>query len=908
MRIKQLKGVISLILLAILGLSFTVAVHAVPEASIQRSITTSVGTQISQNNVDRLLEKGQLLYQESRFNEAVVLFEEAAKIYHSNNDLIKEALAGNYIALAYEKLGEWEKAKTAIATSLSLLKAQSSSNNEITQVLARIYNTKGQIELATGQTENALISWQEAFKLYSKIKHETGIIGSKINQAQALRTLGLYHQALKILEDIQESLKEQPNTLTKATALRSLGNTYRLIGKLEASQQVLTESLAIAKQLNSSQDISATLLSLGNTEKAIGNSKRQYQNNIVEQSPLIAICQKNSSEGEVTQHYRTAAKYYQEAAEKSPALISKTQAEINSLRVLLEAGELVNPQEIEVIKSKISQLPATRSSIYATVNFVQSYTCFQEKNKQHDSWLTEIVPLLNSAIQQSETLEDKRAQSYALGTLGQVYEYHQEWDIAKKYTNSALNIAQKINADDIIYQWNWQLGRIFTRTGEDKQKAIAAYQEAFKSLQNIRSNLVTLNPDIQFVFREEVEPIYRKLVDLLLQPSTPVDGGERGEISQKNLQQARDVMESLQLAELDNFFQDACLNAKPVKIDRVDRTAAVIYPIILPERLDVIVSLPEKSLRYHSNIIPQTQLEATIEELQKYLRDRTRTRLTQQLSNQFYRWLIQPFVSDLTEIKTLVFVLDGSLRNIPMAVLYDDQQKYLLEKYAIAIAPGLQLIEPKTLPQKLNALIAGLSEEREFQGNKFSALENVPNELKAIDSVIPSEQLLNNQPLFNTNNLQGKIKSNNFNVIHLATHGQFSSNPEQTFILTWENAINVRDLDNLLRSVNPNIDKNIELLVLSACETATGDRRAALGLAGVAVKAGARSTLATLWQVRDQSTSALMTEFYQQLKKNPQITKAEALRLAQMKLWDNQEKEWKRPYFWAAYVLIGNWL
>ncbi|MGA9380519.1 MAG: CHAT domain-containing protein, partial [Phormidium sp.] len=153
-----------------------------------------------------------------------------------------------------------------------------------------------------------------------------------------------------------------------------------------------------------------------------------------------------------------------------------------------------------------------------------------------------------------------------------------------------------------------------------------------------------------------------------------------------------------------------------------------------------------------------------------------------------------------------------------------------------------------------------------------------------------------------------KIKSNNFNVIHLATHGQFSSNPEQTFILTWENPINVRNLDNLLRFINPNTDKNIELLVLSACETATGDKRAALGLAGVAVKAGARSTLATLWQVKDESTAALMTEFYQQLKNNPQITKAEALRLAQKKLWDNQKKDWQPPYFWAAYVLIGNWL
>lgn len=901
MRKKHLKGIFSLILLAILGLSFTVVAHALPEIQIQRGINTPTVIQISNVDADRLLEKGQLLYQESRFSEAVRFLEQARKFYNSNNDLVKQALVGNYLAAAYEKLGEWEAAKKAIGTSLQLLKSQSTSNPEVSQVLARIYNTKGKIELASGETENALASWQEAFKFYSKINHENGIIGSKINQAQALKNLGLYNQALKILEDSEISLKKQPNTLIKATALRSLGNTYRLIGKLETSQKVLLESLAIVQQLNLPQNISATLLSLGNTKKAIGNSKRQYQANIVEQSPLRAICQKTSSEAEVIQHYQTAAKYYQQAADKSPSSIGKTQAEINRLRVLLEIGKLVDPEELQKIKYQLTQLPASRSSVYATVNFVQSYTCFQQKTNQTNSWLTEIVPLLNTAIRQSKILEDKRAESYALGILGQIYEYNQQWDIAKQYTNSALNIAQKINADDIIYQWNWQLGRILTQTGEDKEKAIASYQEAFKSLQKIRSNLVTLNPDVQYIFREEVEPIYRKLVDLLLQPN-------QGVISQENLQQARNVMESLQLAELDNFFQDACLNAKPVKIDQVDRTAAVIYPIILPERLDVIVSLPGKSLIYHSNIVPQSQVEITIDTLQSYFRDSSRTKAIQPLANQLYRWLIQPFESEFTEIKTLVFVLDGSLRNIPMAVLYDEQQKYLIEKYAVAIAPGLQLIEPKTLPQKLNALIAGLSEEREFQGNTFSALENVPKELQAIQSVIPTEQLLNDRPLFNQDNLQTKIKSANFNVVHLATHGQFSSNPDETFILTWENVINVRDLDKLLRFINPNIDKNIELLVLSACETAAGDKRAALGLAGVAVRAGARSTLATLWQVNDESTAALMSEFYQQLKNNPKITKTEALQLAQKKLWDNQEKDWKRPYFWAAYVLIGNWL
>jgi CHAT domain-containing protein len=145
-------------------------------------------------------------------------------------------------------------------------------------------------------------------------------------------------------------------------------------------------------------------------------------------------------------------------------------------------------------------------------------------------------------------------------------------------------------------------------------------------------------------------------------------------------------------------------------------------------------------------------------------------------------------------------------------------------------------------------------------------------------------------------------------VVHIATHGQFSSDPEGTFILLWDRVLNVRELDNLLRPTNRLESEIVDLLVLSACETAAGDKRASLGLAGVAVRTGARSTLATLWQVNDESTAALMGLFYQKLSENPAIAKAEALRQAQLELWKNIAQDWQVPFFWASYVLVGNWL
>jgi CHAT domain-containing protein len=128
---------------------------------------------------------------------------------------------------------------------------------------------------------------------------------------------------------------------------------------------------------------------------------------------------------------------------------------------------------------------------------------------------------------------------------------------------------------------------------------------------------------------------------------------------------------------------------------------------------------------------------------------------------------------------------------------------------------------------------------------------------------------------------------------------------EETFILTWDNRINVKELGAILQTREQDIDNPIELLVLSACQTAQGDRRAPLGIAGVAVRSGARSTLATLWSVDDKSAAEFMVEFYRQLAKS-KVTKAEAIRLAQLKLL--QQREYSNPFYWAPFVLLGNWL
>jgi CHAT domain-containing protein len=465
-----------------------------------------------------------------------------------------------------------------------------------------------------------------------------------------------------------------------------------------------------------------------------------------------------------------------------------------------------------------------------------------------------------------------------------------------------LEIAQSLNAPDIAYQWQWQRGRILRATGQSVA-ALQSHRAAFTTLQSIRSNLVATPTDVQFSFRERVEPVYRDYVDLLLQTAGTSDAQPKARPkAQSLLEQARFVIESLRVAELDNFFRTACLEGQTISLDAVQQTdAAVMYPIILRDRLDIILKLPQQPLRLYRSAVSQIELERTLEQFRTALEQPFTAPEGRQLGQRLYDWLIAPMQADLdlASINTLAFVLDGPLRSIPIAALRH-QNQYLLERYTIALSPSLRLLNPQPLQQRgFNTLAAGLTEER----HGFSALSFVGAEINKIQAEVSSRVLLNQD--FTTTQLQAQIIQRPYPIVHLATHGQFSSNAEQTFLLAWDRPINVNELSALLKQQETTEETPIELLVLSACETAQGDQRAALGLAGIAVQSGARSTLATLWSVDDESSAALIGPFYRQLAQG-QRSKAEALRQAQLSLLQNPK--FRHPRYWAPYVLLGNWL
>ncbi|MEG3437586.1 CHAT domain-containing protein [Pannus brasiliensis CCIBt3594] len=867
-------------------------------------------------NPPALVQQAKTGYQNGRFAEAARDWRTAAEAFAGRGDTLNQAMALSNLALTYQALGEWEKAARSSAESLDLLQNFPETPDR-DRVLAGTLDIQARGQLAIGRPTAALENWQKAALLYQKLDDRDGAARARIDESRALQALGLYPRARDTLLDVlgidrspatpvATGLPEGRTRLSipvQILALRELGGVFRAIGENDRSRLVLERALQLSRESGNEEESGDIYLSLGNTARVVGDS--QPSRSGIETDCLASVDRKTDF------HARAAACYRQ--AESTPRRATRVRSLLNQLSLSVQKGKWSEIERlIPAIDTELPRVPPDVPAINERLNYVQSLICLRTeidptpggpvatvaRQCRRDSGLEtapaslrvpswgEIEGIARIAYDRAETLGNERALANALGYLAGISQQTGDLPRARQLTERALQILAPLNSPETSYLWQWQMGQLYRQQGRIPE-AIAVYNLAFDNLQALRQDLAGTSRERQFSFRDSVEPVYREFADLLLQGETP---------SQENLKSARNVIESLQLAELNNFFQEACLETQSGPIDAIDPRAAVFYSIVLPDRLAVILSLPGQPLQYYATPVASSSVEGTFEDLFADLGLYVSSEDPLKPRQKFYDWMIRPARERLKEggITTLVFVSDGILRNLPVAALHDGQQ-YLVEQYDLALTPSLQLLSPgSSVLGRRDILAGGITESR--QG--FAALPGVKQEVSEISGIAPTEVLLDEQ--FTRSRLRGSIESRSFPIVHLATHGQFSSRADNTFLLTWDERINVKDLDRLLERPDP-----IELLILSACQTAVGDKRAALGLAGMAVRARAKSTMATLWAVQDRSTAELMTEFYRVLKQSG-ATKASALRQAQLTLL--KDKRYQHPYYWAAFVLVGNWL
>lgn len=727
-----------------------------------------------------------------------------------------------------------------------------------------------------GHFIQAVRHWESASKRYLTQKQPQGRVRALYAWAKDLQNLGRYPLALKKLHTALNLTPDIASVDMHAKVLDSLGQVYMRIGDADTARQYLNAGLEIALS-SSFDDIQAALLiSLGN----------------------LAMWEKRADAG--LEYYRQSAALAQRI--KNSGL--EARAQINMARVYYETGQYT---QALVLLSQASEAlrgqPDTHSKAYSLTAVGRLYSrIFAQKADilPENQTLQLAFETLRAASTISAALDDRRTSSYVLGYLGNLYESRQRFKEALQLTNQAITLLQNLYAPEMLYQWHWQAGRLLASSNELK-KAISAYQRAANQLEQVRNDLLALCPTCaRPSFRQRAEPVLLELANLLLRRSETLNDDQK---VQNDLKTARDYMEQLKILELQDYYEDECITAtaaKQTSLDQILRNTAVIYPIPFAQNMQLVVSFPQRMRRYRTQV-NEDELRRVVNRFRSSL-EQPRTRQHRYYGAKLYEWLIRPLQTDLDAlaIHTLVFVPDGMLRTIPMAALFDsERQQFLIEQYALAVTPGLSLTAPRPMPREnVRILISALT--RAVRGQP--ALKYVPREIQAIQNLY-ANTLLENED-FTFDNMAKEYSQHFYTMIHVASHGEFHGDPTRTYLTAFDGKITLNAFRNV---IEPGLhrEKAVELLCLSACQTAVGDERAALGLAGVGIQAGARSVLASLWFIDDESSAELVTAFYEQLQ-NRSLSRAQALQNAQLQLLQN--RRFRHPVHWAAFMLIGNWL
>ncbi|MDH3641020.1 MAG: CHAT domain-containing protein [Gammaproteobacteria bacterium] len=675
--------------------------------------------------------------------------------------------------------------------------------------------------------------------------------------ADIYRQQGKNNAALDTLNRVQALVETED--ASAATQLR-LGGVYYGLGLYEESEAALSKARQSESRLRPDEQV-ALLLDLGNVQVERGTFSK------------------------AADYYAAAAVAARQADRKD----LEARARLNVLRAKLDGKDLSEfDTQISQIEPIIEGVPSahTRRPLYLSLG--DMYRRGIAEFGYPDSWSENAYLALSKAMDTQSPAE----LGYANGFMGRLYEDFERYDAALVLTRKAIFHAQQARADEQVYRWEWQAGRILKATNriEDAQ---SAYQRAVYELDEVKPNFALGS---RRTFNQLVSPVYTEYADVMLRRTA---GMSAGPSKQQQLSDVRDLLETLKAAEVEDYFANECV-AKVRAQDAAnvaDAGAAVIYPVFLDERTEILVEAGG-TLAQFTTSVGRNQITATIRRLRVNLERSTSGTAYLRPAQQLHEWLITPAQAfiDSANIDTIVMVPEGALRTIPISTLHDGES-FLVERYAVATTPGIQLTKQLQVAETDNLLVGGLTES--VQG--FAELPNVDREINTIEAIYPGKTI--RDATFQLSTVQSELEAGGYSVAHFATHGEFSQDHSKSFILTYDDKLTLDGLQQVLDRRDQ--AQPLDLLVLSACKTAAGDDRAALGLAGVAVQSGAQSALASLWYISDAATAELIENFYTALQ-TPKTSKAESLRKAQLALLNTER--FQHPSFWAPYLLVGNWL
>jgi CHAT domain-containing protein/lipopolysaccharide biosynthesis regulator YciM len=801
----------------------------------------------------------------------------------------------------------------------------------ISSVYAHPQIQEAQLAFEKGHFEESVQHWQKV--LDETIQNSSQHFKAQINLAKAYQALGFYEETCKTL-------------LATLPSIKKIGN-YEEICKTLIIKKILDEVDKLENKefqveiLNGLGDFHIAIQQTGKAKKCLDKAE-SIAKEIGNQLLLAEVLNKQGNLRIVMVNYTDAIENYEKSLRlvtENPTLTAKVS--LNLAQTITQADSPENAKKkLKDILETVNNLPASHLKSFGLISLSHLVPQIEQEFEELKPWLFWHIAyngLLN-AKESAEKTQDTRALSYVYGSLGKLYETRQRYEEAMRLTRKALFLIQQedfatplqslqnnpcdktkaktlLPMPEMAYRWYWQLGRLFKAQGK-REKAINMYQFAVEHLNIIQHRLIFKGYRSQpgDLFREIIAPVYLELVDLLFERAK--QAAKVGKDDQTDLKRVQETLERLKEYEIKQFLElGPCAQIRRSTPEERNplleqSKAAVLYTILLNDsNLKLLLNLDEQLYPF------------TIDVLGKHVKEKVtlfKEGLTTpsykkndkefwQLASDMYQWLIARIEAKLVEhkIKTLIIVPDGELRTIPFAALYDENNKqFLIEKYALAIVQALNITDfQKSLPPNPQIFLGGVSKAVQ----DFSPLPNVPKELRNIQALYKNPVPLFLDEKFNIVSLKNKLTKTSYHIIHFASHANFGSNLNNTYLLTFDGRLNLNQLEKLVKHSLDQSESSMELITLSACETAQGEGRAALGLAGITLKAGARSALASLWQVNDGSTSELMQHFYQGMTKD-KLSKAEALQQAQKKLLKHENEDYQHPHYWAPFILIGNWL
>ncbi|KAB8317449.1 tetratricopeptide repeat protein [Tolypothrix campylonemoides VB511288] len=880
---------------------------------------------------------GIIYNQTSQYYKARDVLKQALVIYQELGD--KESISDtlNSLGAVSKNLGQYPQALEFYQQALAISQKVNIgiSNKETQETIALILNNIGLVYQSMGQYSQALEYYQQSLSLNQKIEDKLGIGNSLNSIGGVYYETGQYSQALKFFQQALANVQNAKEP-TSANILNNIGLVYSELGQYSKALKFYQQALAIRKNLGDQDGKATTLHNIGFAY----NNMKKYSQAIDYYKQALAAFKKIGNQPKMGSTLNNIGFAYQQLGQYSQALESLQQG----LRILQQVGD----------RAVAGRTFDSMGSAYKGIgNYSQALASYQQ------------------ALLLSREVGDRVAERITLSNIGDLLARQNKPQLAIIFYKQSVNITQSIRAElrslpreqqqsytatiadtyrrlaDLLLQQNrvleaqQVLDLLKIQELDDYLGDVRGYQRTAKKVESLFPEQ-SINQGLKVVADKQIQ-ISRQLSELQKIPPNNRKPDQMAKIVELEANLIAEFNQFIDSPEVNAWLEQLSpkaaqqiiplehLNSLRDNLKRLNQNAVLLYPLILDNRLELVLTSPNTPPIHRSVTVKKEELNRAIVEFRSALENPESDATVP--AQKLYEYLIKPIEKDLAnaDAKTIIYAPDGPLRYIPLAALYDGK-KWLAQRFRTNNITALSLTELDTQPLPQIKVLAGATTQRhvvklESTSLPFKALEYAGAEVNNLATMMPgTKTLLDND--FNRESMISYL--NVYSIIHMATHAKFvNGKPEYSFILMGDgNLITLPDIQKLSL---PNVD----LVVLSACETAVGDQigkgEEILGFGYQIQRTGARAAIASLWSVSDGGTQALMNAFYAFLSQG-KITKAEALRQAQAamitsdysgvtqdqdrgilkstreKLPPKVANRLSHPYYWAPFILIGNGL